>query len=422
MRSVLLGLVAGWVTLAPWTAAAQVDVEAIAGRNMDAVLVITGTRRDTDKPVQGSGCCIHPDGYVLATAHQAEGVRDFTGRLADGTEVPLELVESRPSVEFALFKAAAPLPAHIPPGDARGVKSGAPLVSIAAPVNLEFSTVTGTVSNPDKTYGGYPVMLVSLTATRGSSGGPVFDRDGALIGLISGGLDEIDFTIVNKINNAYPLLRAAGIPVPGDPPAETGEYGLVPASGNSATERRAIEAYNRGVAAATPEDKLEAYGRAAAFQPDFFEAHFNRAVAAEAAGDLKQAAESYIQAAQLRPDALEVRRNLGRLYLRAEQYGDAVGVFQEAVRLAPEDAQSHNDLGEAYRRGNRPAEAIEHFRESLRLDNEAPAVHFNLALALANLGDPEGAIRHFEAYLALDPGAGDADNVRGWIEKLKSSQ
>lgn len=420
MTYIALGWVAGLVAAAGLSA--PIDVEAIAERNMGAVLLVTGTRVDDGTPVQGSGCCIHPDGYILTTAHQADGVSNFVGRLSDGTETPLRLVESRPGVEYALFKAAAPLPAHVPLGDAGSVKSGAPLVSIASPINLAFTTVTGAVSNPDKSYGGYPVMLVTLTATHGSSGGPVFDRNGKLIGLISGELTDIEFTIVNKINNAYPLLRAAGITVPAVTGLGGESYELVPVEGITESERRAIEAYNRGVAAETPEAKIAAYGLAVKLLPRFYEALFNLAVAEAAAGNLPEAAAHYIEAAKIRPQAVEVRRNLGRLYLRAEQYGDAVAVFKEALHLAPKDAQSHNDLGEAYRRSERPKDAIAHFQESLRLDNDAPGVHFNLALAYARAGQPRDAIRHFEAYLALDPGADDAAEVEGWIQELKASE
>ena len=420
MNYIVRALVPFCLVCAPWTSAQPVDVEAVASRNMATVLVIQGKRIDNGAEVQGSGCTIHPDGYVLATAHQAEGVKDFVGRLADGTKVPLELVESRPEVEFALFKAAAPLPAHAMLGDADTLKSGAPLVSIAAPMNLEFSTVSGTVANPNRTFDGYAVIQVALTATHGSSGGPVFDRDGRLIGLISGGFNEIDFTIVNKINNAFPLLDAHGLrgeKMASPAPSETR---LVPADGVSESELRAIEAYNRGVSAQSLEEKIEAYRLAEKLLPTFYEASFNLAAAEAGAGATDKAIESYLRAAALRPDGLEVKRNLGRLYLREKAYDKAVAIFDEARKLAPTEAQSHNDLGEACRRAGRNEEAIAHFTESLRLKDSAPTVHYNLALALAASGKSDDAIKHFETYLTLSPTANDAEDVRAWIKKLKT--
>ena len=405
---------------APWAQAAPIDVEAVADRNMGTVLVIQGKRSDSGAEVQGSGCAIHPDGYVLATAHQAEGVTDFVGRFADGSTTKLELVESRPEVEFALFKAASPLPVHAALGNADDLKSGAPLVSIAAPMNLAFSTVSGTVANANRTIDGYPVIQVALTATHGSSGGPVFDRDGKLIGLISGGFNDIDFTIVNKINNAFPLLEAHGLRPESMEAAEPAEARLVPAAGISESELRAIEAYNKGVAAASVEEKIEAYRLAATLLPAFYEANFNLAVAEAGTGAIEQAIASYQKAAALRPDGIEVKRNLGRLYLREKAYDKAVAIFEEARQIAPDEAQSHNDLGEACRRAERNDEAIGHFTESLRINPEAPGAHYNLALTLAAAGESEEAIKHFETYLALSPTASDAKDVRAWIVKLKT--
>jgi Flp pilus assembly protein TadD len=420
MKCIIRALLPFCLAYAPWSAAQPLDVEAVASRNMATVLVIQGKRADTGAEVQGSGCCIHPDGYVLATAHQAEGVKDFVGRLADGTKVALELVESRPDVEFALFKATSPLPAHAMLGDGDTLKSGAPLVSIAAPMNLEFSTVSGTVANPHRTFDGYAVIQVALTATHGSSGGPVFDRDGRLIGLISGGFNDIDFTIVNKINNAFPLLEAHGVQKSTMDAAELSEARLVPAAGVSESELRAIEAYNRGVAASDIEEKIEAYHLAATLLPAFYEANFNLAVAEASMGATAKAIESYQKAAALRPDGIEVKRNLGRLYLREKAYDKAVAVFDEARQLAPDDAQSYNDLGEACRRAERNDEAIAHFTESLRLKDSAPTVHYNLALALASVGKSDDAIKHFETYLSISPTANDAEDVRAWIKKLKT--
>lgn len=405
---------------APWAAAAPIDVESIASRNMGCVLVIHGQRADTGVDVQGSGCCISPEGYVLATAHQAEGVKDFVGRLADGTKVALTLVESRPEVEFSLFKATTPLPAFAALGDAEELKSGTPLVSIAAPMDLEFSTVSGTVANANRTLDGYSVLQVALTATHGSSGGPVFDRNGKLIGLISGGFNDIDFTIVNKINNAFPLLEAHGIRTATLGENSPSEVRLEAAAGASETEIKAIDAYNRGVAASSPEEKIKAYELAAKLRPDFYEACFNLALVEAGTGATDKAIAHYQRASEIRPEAVAVKRNLGRLYLREKSYDKAVQVFEEAVKLAPDEAQGHNDLGEACRRAGRMDEAIAHFTESLRLNEKAPGVHYNLALALAGADKAPEAITHFEAYLALTPTASDAEDVRAWIQKLKT--
>ena len=398
-----------------------VDIEGIVARNLPSVVLIHGKRQDNGAPVQGSGCVIHPEGYILATAHQAQGVRDFSAKFSDGATTSLSLVEVRPEVEFALFKAATPLPHVVTVGDASILRGGAPLISIASPINLEFTTVSGTVANPNKTYENYEVLLASLTATHGSSGGPVFDREGRLIGLISGGLNEVDFTIVNKINNAYPMLRERGILPPTTGNSAGDEDVLIPVAGVTQSELRAIEAYNRGVRAAALPEKIEAYGLAYTLLPAFYEACFNLAVAEARSGNGERAIALYQQAETLRPEALEVKRNLGRLYLKKKAYAEAIAVFESALTLTPGDAQAHNDLGESHRRAGNFAEAIEHFQASLAQNSDAPQVHFNLALAYANSGKAAEAIRHFNAYLALSPTASDVENVQKMIARLQAS-
>jgi len=419
MFRMVLGVLLGCLYIAPAARGEALDVEGIVARNLGAVVLIHGTRTDNGAPVQGSGCVVHPDGYVLATAHQAQGVKDFVAKFADGATAPLALVEARASIEFALFKTDVPLDRFVPVGDASLLRGGSPLVSIASPINLEFTTVSGTVANPNKTYGGYDVLLASLTATHGSSGGPVFDRRGRLVGLISGGLDEVDFTIVNKINNAYGLLRDHGIA------ADTALRGpeediLVPAAGISEAELRAIEAYNRGVLSEGLPEKMEAYGLAATLLPQFYEASFNLAVAEARSGALDRAVATYRKAEALRPDAVEVKRNLGRLYLAAKAYDDAVAVFEAALALAPGEAQSHNDLGEAHRRAGNFEAAIGHFQACLNINNDAPQVHYNLGLAYANSEQAPEAIRHFQAYLTLTPDAPDSERVKALIEELQA--
>lgn len=401
----------------PAPAAEAIDVEAIARRNMGTVLIIEGKRKEDGAPVQGSGCCISPEGHILATAHQAEGVGDFTGRLADGTRFSLTLIESRPEIEFALFKAEAPLPAHAVLGDARTLQSGAPLVSIAAPMALEFSTVSGTVANPDRTYGGYPVMQVALTATHGSSGGPVFDRSGRLVGLISGGFDDIDFSIVNKINNAFDLLKTHGV---SGAPIDGAELQAVAASPADRDQQSAIDHYNRAVAAETLEAKRAAYREALTLWPDFFEARFNLALADGRAGDGEAAVTGYEKAATIRPENVATWRNLGRLHLKAQAFDRAEKAFATAVELAPEDARCHNELGEARRRAGNFDEAITSFERALALDENSAATHYNLALSLAAKENGAAAITHFERYLSLAPDAKDGAEVRAWIEKLKA--
>jgi Flp pilus assembly protein TadD len=393
-----------------------VDAEAIYRQYAPATLIVEGVRTATGATLQGSGVCVDTRGYVLVTAHQAVGIKELRGRLQGGKEMPLSILAVDEAREMALLKADQPLPAAVPLGNARALRSGAPIVSIATPINLEFSTVLGNIAATNRTLGGHPVLQASLTATHGSSGGPVFDRQGRLIGLIRGELEEVAFTIINSINNAYPLLEQHGIPVPQG--AGINEELLIPAPDITDTELRALNAYNHGVRTAIPEEKTRAYTMAVTLLPAFFEAWFNLGVAETSRGNLPAALAAYDKATILRPEDMRVLRNVGRLYLRQKDYAAAVEVFDRVRKTRPGDPQAHNDYGVALRRLGRPEEAARAFQDALKADSAYASAHYNLALNAADRGDLAMAEDHLERFLELSPNGADAPTARSYLEKL----
>ncbi len=396
------------------------DVERLVQENESCVLVISGIRPGTGAEVQSSGCCIAPNGYILATAHQVDGVEQLKGRDHEGAVYTLDCVKVLPGAEISLLKARETVPHWARLGDASSLRSGAPLISIAAPTSLDFSTVTGVVSNTNRTYRDHPVLQADLPASPGSSGGPVFDRNGLLVGLIIGKLEEQQWvTVVNPVNNAFPLLQAHGIPVPGSAAPVSTEL-LVPVANLTEAEKGAIDAYNLGVSSPDPSEKATAYQKAVQLLPAFYEAWFNLGVASAAGTHYAEARAAYVQAEKLRPDATEVPRNMGRLALHEEKFDEAIACFQKAVALAPDAPQSYNDLGEAYRRAGQTKPAVGAFEKAVSLDSKYGQAHYNLGLTYASAGDAKQAVAHFEAYLTLSPDAPDKNEVLSFLKKLQA--
>lgn len=411
------------VSGALYGAAAALDPVAISERNRDAVVVTLGERVRTGVPVQGSGSCVHRSGIVLTTAHQVRDLENLRIRLADGTELPARVAAMDPQLDFALIYTDSPIPAAVEIGDARTLRMGSPLLAITSPRGLEFSAVSGIVSSMNRRYRGNRVIQTDLPASPGSSGGPVFDERGRLVGLVAQRVEEVQgATLVTPINAAYTLLKQHGVPLPQAAGARSAPGEIIPAADITADDRAAVRAYNRGVNAATPEAKMEAYAKAVGSLPEFFEAWFNLGVARTAASLGPEAIEAYTAARALRPGSVAVHRNLGRLFLQYERVGEAAGAFGDALRLNPGDASCHNDLGEAFRQLGEYDKAESAFREALRLRPEYAAAHYNLGLTYASSGRAPEAMERFEAYLRLNPGASDAAQVAAWIEELGTTK
>ncbi|MCK5861760.1 MAG: tetratricopeptide repeat protein [Candidatus Hydrogenedentes bacterium] len=398
--------------------ASDTSIEELVSKNKSSVLIIEGTRNDGGT-TQSSGCIVHRSGLILTTAHQVDNIDTLLGRQSDGTTFKLSVVEVDSKRELALLRAAREFSAASVIGDARTLSAGALLVTIATPVNLDFSVATGIVSNTNRTFRSFPVIQAEITAAPGSSGGPVFDKAGEVVGLIMGVLEEQSWaTIVIPINNAYSMLERHGL-YQTLLPEESYEQNLAPVAGISQLELCALNAYNRGAQATDFSDKQAEYRKAVELLPDFYEAWFNLAVLLGKTHDDEGALQIYKQALTLRPESVVARRNLGRIYLDREEYTNAIKIFEEVVTLLPKEPQSFNDFGEAYRKAGRTEQAIIAFNQAIALDEQYANALYNLAIVHVQQNHWEMAYDAFERYLAAAPAAKDRKRINSWLNTIQ---
>lgn len=145
----------------------------------------------------GSGVFINPMGYVLTNRHVVEGgcaqlyVETLEGRriasrvyrMSDTDD--LALVETGVTTKsFAFLRMNESYEAGMPP--LRGES-----VHILGFPDGEFGPRGGFVKFPNDPRHGSRGFTIGLNTTYGASGGPVFDDDGLLVGLIWGGIDYI---------------------------------------------------------------------------------------------------------------------------------------------------------------------------------------------------------------------------------------
>jgi serine protease Do len=174
----------------------------VARAAMPAVVSIT-TQETTDPPVGaeeaqkgiGSGFIIHPDGYILTSAHVVEGAAQVTISVESPRGYPEQfearIVGQDRRTDCALLKidAGRRLPA-LKLSSASHVEIADWVVVIGNPFGLENSVTVGVVSykgrssvSPNGREGDYDYIQVDASINPGNSGGPVLDLHGDVVAI-----------------------------------------------------------------------------------------------------------------------------------------------------------------------------------------------------------------------------------------------
>ncbi len=165
----------------------------------------------------GSGMVIEPDGLVLTNAHVIEGATAISVMLADGREIPADLVGSVPSNDVALVQARGVSDLDVVElGDSSAMQVGDDVVAVGNALNLGATptVTTGIVSALNRRIDAPGrVVLDSLIQTdaainQGNSGGPLVNAAGQVIGVntaIAGGAENIGFAL--SIDSVKPLIE-----------------------------------------------------------------------------------------------------------------------------------------------------------------------------------------------------------------------
>jgi S1-C subfamily serine protease len=134
---------------------------------------------------QGSGFAISADGLVLTNAHVIEGATRLTARSMEGDEYLVSVVQSDALRDIAVLRLAGwnGTSLHLAV-DPDAVQVGEDVLAVGNPLGLEGTVTRGIVSAKRKLAG---VSLVQIDAaiSPGSSGGPLINEAGEVIGITS---------------------------------------------------------------------------------------------------------------------------------------------------------------------------------------------------------------------------------------------
>ena len=349
---------------------------------------------------ESSGFAVGTGDTIMTTAHAIGAATNLRIKLSDGRVFPARLERlGNEHADVALLGVNGPKMTPVKFGSLHDLSAGEEVLTIGCPLGFEFSVSSGVVSSIRDSDLGYPLIQTDVPVNPGSSGGPLFDSRGRVVGIIkssAAGRERIHFAL----------------------PADLGAALVEEVS----RQKSAYELFNQAALAARLDEKAALYRRALEADPALFEAHYNLALVLEKLGDPATAQREYRETLRLRPGYTPAALNLGAALYAEKRYREAIAVYRQARGQDPRSVALRNNLAEAYRAAGDRDNARREFEALLKDDpNYAPA-HYGLAVLLDDQrGDRRRAAEHYRRYLALDPQAPDADRVRQWLAQAEQA-
>jgi serine protease Do len=134
----------------------------------------------------GTGFVIDASGVIATNLHVVAGQSDIKVRTLDGTTLTVPRVLALdPDHDLALLDVdpRSPLPI-LRLGDSDKVAAGDPVIAIGNPLGvLDYTVSDGLISSVRQIPGGLTLLQISAPISQGSSGGPLFNSFGEVIGV-----------------------------------------------------------------------------------------------------------------------------------------------------------------------------------------------------------------------------------------------
>ena len=169
----------------------------------------------TEKGALGSGTVVNGTGLILTSNHVVDDDSDITVTFSDGTRSTAQIADADPSIDIATLQPASLPEVVIPAVLGGGVTVGSDVVAIGHPLGFTFSTTSGIVSGLDRTAntdaGKFEGLIQFDAAVNpGSSGGPLLDAQGLVVGVVMSIADPGEDDAFAGIAFAVPLGTALG--------------------------------------------------------------------------------------------------------------------------------------------------------------------------------------------------------------------
>ena len=360
---ILSGLVLAFILGTP--ASQAVSLGRLVQKVQPAVVTIL-TYDLENKPINiGSGFFVGNRGHLVTNYHVLKGAYSAVVRTYKGQKFPIISILAE-NEDADVIKVLV----DIPPKKISYVSVSKELPSIAqrvvvvgSPLGLDQTVSEGIVSSIRRMPNIGNFFQMSAPISPGSSGSPVINMKGKVIGIAS-----FQSAVGQNLNFAVSSRSVIGL------------------KANKTTKSLAEWTFSFG-------------GENPKIAAELCKKGFHYSIS----GEYNEALHYYKKATEEDPNDPRAWFGLGYCYAGLDKPTDAISAYKQAIKTNPEDAPAHHNLANYYNKIGRHDDAIDTYRKVARIDPDFGPAHYNLGLLYARLGMFDKGKSSFKQAIRVDP-------------------
>jgi tetratricopeptide (TPR) repeat protein len=363
-----------------------------------AVAIETFDSRD-NTVARGSGFFISAD-KIITNRHVIERSTRAEIHLLDGKRFPVKgVIAVDGEGDLALLLVDVPRALAVPLPIIQAVpQEGESIVVIGNPYGLEGSVSNGIVSAVREISGYGKIIQITASISPGSSGSPVVNMAGQVIGVAT-----LQAAEGQNLNFAVPAERIWQLRI-----GDIQSFATLNAETQKNKHAAAERLYSQGLAQLSRDDYARAlpyFEKAVETDPNYAEAWYQAGYCYGTLGRHADALKASRQAAKLRPEWAATYVNIGASSYALGQYKDAVDAYKQALRLDENNSDTQYSLGLTLGKMNRTDEEILAYRRAISIKPDHANAMEKLGLALfkqRRYGEAAGIFDQLKAYKSIE--------------------
>jgi len=181
------------------------SIEELTEQARKSIVVVSFSGRDGRNSGLGTGFVVDSDGLIATNLHVIGEGRPISVQTSDGRRLEVTSVEAFDRhVDLALIRVDARDLPPLPLGDSSTIRQGQSVIALGNPQGLKYSVVAGVLSGTQE-IDRRTMLQLAIPIEPGNSGGPVLDRQGRVLGVVtmkSAVTDNLGFAMpVNELKS-----------------------------------------------------------------------------------------------------------------------------------------------------------------------------------------------------------------------------